>query len=136
MHTTNYQNTFIAIADDCPGTGGAVPPLKADAPGIAALQLGMVQDAPYVHTSDDVLFAVYAARTGIAEDAMEGERTKFFSKGQPCFRASPLTKRWGWGVHSDAEGKIATYAAGSPEYKKLAADASVKQVKAMRNKRA
>lgn len=136
MHTTNYQDTFISIADDCPETAGKVPPLKEEAPGIAALQFGMVKESPYAYSSDDVLFAVHAARTGIAEEAMDEERAKFFSKGQPCFRASPLTKRWGWGVHSDAKGKIALYAAGSPEYRKLAEDASVRQVKAMRNKRA
>ena len=136
MHTTNYQNAFIQIADDSPETSGKVPPQKEGDPGIATLQFVMLNDAPYTHTSDDVLFAVHAARKGVAEENMEAERAAFFSKGQACMRASPLTKRWGWGVHSDAEGRIAVYAAGSPEYKKLAADASLKQWKALRSKRA
>lgn len=136
MHTTNYQNAFISTADDCPEATGKVPPQKAGEPGIATLQFQMLKDAPYVLTSDDVLFAVHAARTGLAEEKMAEERAKFFSKGQPCLRASPLTKRWGWGVHNDAEGRVALYAAGSPEYEKLLNDASLKQWKAMRSKRA
>lgn len=64
------------------------------------------------------------------------EKTKFFSKGQACFRASPLTKRYGWGVHSNAEGKIALYAVGSEEYQKLSEDQALKHLKAMRSKRA
>ena len=36
-------------------------------------------------------------------------RKQFFSKGQPCFRASPLTKQLGWGVHCDKNGKVALY---------------------------
>ncbi len=27
----------------------------------------------------------------------------FFSKGQPCLRASDLGKKYGWGIHSDSE---------------------------------
>jgi hypothetical protein len=36
-------------------------------------------------------------------------------------------------VHHNAEGKVAVYAADSPEYKKLAKDKTLKQVKAMRS---
>lgn len=136
MHTTNYYNAFISIAEDCPETEGQAPPQKEGDPSIATLQFEMLKNAPYVHTSDDVLFSVHAARKGVAEDKMEGERAAFFSKGQACLRASPLTKRWGWGVHSDAEGRVAIYAAGSPEYKKLTEDPALKQWKAMRSKRA
>ena len=28
QHTTNYHNTFIEIAEDCPATQSEVPPLK------------------------------------------------------------------------------------------------------------
>jgi len=64
------------------------------------------------------------------------ERERFFSKGQPCFRASPLTKRYGWGVHSDAEGKVALVGCSSAEYLEFIADDSVVKKKAMRSKRA
>ena len=95
MHTTNYQNTFISIADDCPEIAGKTPPPKSREPSIATLQFEMLKNASYAHTSDDVLFAVHAVRTGVAEEKLDEERTKFSSKGQSCFRASPLAKRWG-----------------------------------------
>ncbi|MEJ7677002.1 MAG: DUF6157 family protein [Segetibacter sp.] len=60
---------------------------------------------------------------------------KFFSKGQPCFRSSPLPKRYGWGVHSDHEGKMAIFAVESDEYKNFLKDKNLKHLKAMRTKR-
>ncbi len=70
------------------------------------------------------------------EEIQEEQRQIFFSKGQPCFRASPLTKRYGWGVHANAEGKIAIFGVDSAEYQALLIDDSVTKKKAMRSKRA
>ncbi|MBP3839533.1 MAG: hypothetical protein J6D35_01025, partial [Chryseobacterium sp.] len=58
-----------------------------------------------------------------------------FSKGQACFRSSALSKRYGFGIHHNEEGKVAIYPAGSEEYERLVNDDSVAKVKAMRNKR-
>jgi hypothetical protein len=135
MHTTNYQDTFIEVAEDCPVAAAQVPPQKGGDKTIAGLQFDMIQGAPYKHTSDDVIFGVYAMRNGIPDNEREAEREKFFSKGQPCLRSSPLGKRYGWGVHSNAEGKIALYAIDSAEYRKFAADKALKHVKAMRSRR-
>lgn len=135
MTTTNYYNTFIEVADDCPTHVAEVPPVKEDKRTAANIQFEMIFSNPYQYTSDDVLFQVFAEKNSITANAVTGEREKFFSKGQPCFRSSPLTKRYGWGVHSNAEGKIAVYAAGSDEYKKLAGDKNLKHYKAMRSKR-
>jgi len=132
-HTTNYENTFIAIADDSPATSGEVPPVKADTKTVASLQFEMVKKNPYKFTSDDVLFQVYAERNDLGESEMEDARQKFFSKGQPCFRASPLTKRYGWGIHNDKEGKIAMYGFGTEEYERFLNDKSLKVVKAMKS---
>ncbi|WP_417589224.1 DUF6157 family protein [Owenweeksia hongkongensis] len=134
-HSTNYYNTFIEIAEDCPIQQGEMPPLKGENKSVANLQFDMLYDKPYDYTSDDVLFGVFAVRKEFTQAEMEEERKIYFSKGQPCFRASPLTKRYGWGVHSNAEGKIAMYSSDSPEYKTLLADDSVKKVKAMKSKR-
>jgi hypothetical protein len=89
----------------------------------------------YKYTSDDVLFSIYAAKNDVADKDIDKEKSRFFSRGHPCFRSSPLPKRYGWGVHSNAEGKIAIYAVDSDEYKKLAKDRDVKHLKAMRSKR-
>lgn len=136
MHTTNYFNTLIEIAADCPVDSGEAPPVKGEKKSVANLQFEMVHSRPYEFTSDDVLFTVFATRNDIPDDALDEQRHLFFSKGQPCLRASPLTKSYGWGVHSDAEGKIALYSVDSAEYQRLLADDSVVKKKAMRSKRA
>jgi hypothetical protein len=134
LHTTDYFNTFIAVADDCPVTVAEVPPLKAEKTA-ANIQFEMIKDAPYQFTSDEVLFQVYALKNNISEADREIQKQKFFSKGQPCFRSSPLTKRYGWGVHFNAEKKMALFAVETEEYRNLSHDRNIKTVKAMRSKR-
>jgi hypothetical protein len=136
MKSTNYFNTFIEVAEDCPATVGEIPPIKGDKKTVANLQFEMLFEHPYKYTSDDVLFSVFATRKEIAKKDRAKQRTNFFSKGQPCFRSSPLTKRYGWGIHSDEEGKIALYNVGSEEYQGFVADKSIIKKKAMRSKRA
>jgi len=134
-HSTNYYNTFIQIAEDCKFDHGEIPPLKGDKKTVANLQYEFLAKKPYSYTSDEVLFGVFAERKGFSKSEFEQEKNKYFSKGQPCFRASPLTKSYGWGVHSNEEGKLAIYGAETEKYEQLSLDKSIKQVKAMRNKR-
>jgi hypothetical protein len=137
MHTTNYQDTFIEIAEDSPTGAAEIPPLhESKPPTVARLHFDLVAEAPYRHTSDDVIFTTHASRKGIPEEELAAAREQFFSKGQACLRASPLAKRYGWGIHHDAEGRVALVPAGSEEYERLAADPEVQHVKAMRSKRA
>ncbi|MPR34458.1 DUF6157 family protein [Salmonirosea aquatica] len=135
MHSTNYYDTFIEVADDCPTEVPEVPLAKGDKPTSATRQFEMIGRNPYRFTSDEVLFAVYAEKHDLAESEKEEARSDFFSKGQPCLRASPLPKRYGWGVHSNSEGKIALFAVDSREYEILVKDPSLKHVKAMRSQR-
>ena len=135
MTTTNYFNTFIEVADDCPVKIAEIPPQKENQKTAANIQFEMIIDNPYKYTSDDVLFKVFAVKNKIADKELIAEKEKFFSKGQPCFRSSPLTKRYGWGVHSDADGKIAIYPVESNEYKKFSKNKNLKHVKGMRSKR-
>ena len=132
-HTTNYKNTFIEVAEDCPALAGEIPPSKKDEKTVACLQFEMLNKNPYKFTSDDVLFLVYAHRNDLSVKEYAKSRENFFSKGQPCFRASPLAKRYGWGVHNDKEGKIAIVGVDSIAYKKLSKDKSLKVIKAMRS---
>lgn len=136
MHTTNYFNTFIQIAEDSPAKEAEVPPATDKAPTVARLQFELMYDQPYTQTSDDILFEVYARKNNIAAKDRKAAREQFFSKGQPCLRASPLTKRYGWGVHSNAEGKVALIPAGTKEYAQFQTDKKQVQTKAMRSKRA
>lgn len=135
LHTTNYFNTLIEVAEDSPTAIAEVPLLKGDKRSIANIQFEMVSKKPYKYTSDDVFFSVFAERKGLESEQIEEARVAFFSKGQPCFRASPLTKKYGWGVHCNEVGKIALVAVESDEYEKLILDENVKKIKAMRSKR-
>ena len=134
MHTTNYTNTFIEVADDCPSEVGAPPPPKQPAT-VAGLQYALIHDQPYHYTSDDVLFAVDATRKGIAAAEQAEARAAFFARPQACLRSSPLGKRYGWGIHYDAEGKMAIYGRESAEYERLRSDSALKHLKAMRSSR-
>lgn len=134
-HSTNYFNAFIAVAEDCSTLSAETPKPFRGEETAATIQFDMVKNNPYRFTSDDVLFQVHAAKKRVARKDMDREREVFFSKGQPCMRCSPLTKRYGWGVHSNAEGKIALWAIDSKEYKKLSLDQSLRQLKAMRTSR-
>lgn len=135
MHTTNYYNTFIEIAEDCKLHQGEIPPMAKDKKTIALLQFEMLYENPYKYTSDEVLFGVFALKKEFEQNELPEQKEYFFSKGQPCFRASPLTKTYGWGVHCDAEGKIAMFGAETKEYQNFLADSAIKKVKAMRSSR-
>lgn len=133
MHTTNYHETFITVSPDTTAEAGTVPVKEGS---IAQLQYALVSARPYAMTSDDLLFAVHALRNGIAEADRAEARAAFFSKGQACLRASPLVKQFGWGVHHDAEGRIALVGVESEDYRALDERADVKSIPGMRSKRA
>ena len=135
MKSTNYKNMLIEIAEDCQANKGEIPPYRGEKKTVANYEYEMIFNSPYQYTSDEVKFTIHVARKSIPESEYEAEKELFFSKGQPCFRASPLTKKYGWGVHANEEGKIALYGFESKEYARLLVDASTAKVKAMRSKR-
>lgn len=135
MKGVDYINTFIAVAEDCPAASGQEPQPRGTAPTVPVLQFQMIAPEPYKHTSADVLFTVHAVRHGYAKKDWPKERAKFFSKGQPCLRCSALGKTYGWGIHCNAEGKVALYSAGSKEYKAFVKDKTLLQTRAMRSKK-
>lgn len=118
MHSTNYTDTFITVAPDCPVDHGVVPPERA-IPSVAARTFDLISANPYALTSDDVIFTVHADRAGIPEPDREQERTEFFSGPRACLRASDLGKKYGWGVHSDADGRVALHSCDSDTYAAL-----------------
>lgn len=136
MGSTNYTGSFIQVADDCAAGAAEPPPAGGKAPTVAALQYALISEHPYEFTSDDVLFEVFRIRQDLPAESLDEARAAFFAKGQACLRASPLGKRYGWGIHHDADSRVALVPLGSDEYRKLAADPNVKQLKAMRSKRA
>jgi hypothetical protein len=124
MHTTNYRDTLITPSPDCRVSTGTVP----EKPGtVAAVQHALLA-RPYAMTSDDLLHAAHAERGG------EMSRETFFAKPQACLRASPLVKQFGWGIHHDAEGRIALLGMESDAYRALLDDPAVKKVPGMRSR--
>ncbi len=140
LYTTNVYNTFIRVAEDCPARTGEPPPPRGGNPTVAGLQYEMIAEAPYRHTSDDVVFATSVRGRELDAKATRKERSlardEFFSRGQACLRASGLGKRFGWGIHADAEGRVALYAVDSKPYKAFERDPNLAQTRAMRTKRA
>lgn len=133
-HTTNYFDTLIEVADDTKADRGTQPPAK-DKKTVAEMQYELIARNPYKHTSDDVIFQVYAERNDLTEADYKQAREEFFSKGQPCFRASPLTKTYGFGIHSDSSGKVALFGMETEAYRKFLSDPNLKKVKAMKSRR-
>ncbi|UWX62038.1 DUF6157 family protein [Chryseobacterium oranimense] len=133
-HTTNYINTFIEVAGDCPVSHAEIPPEKK-IKTLAELQYDRIIKNPYRYTSDDIIFECYALKNDISENEKEEAKIRFFSKGQPCLRSSPLAKRYGFGIHHNQEGKVAIFAVESKEYQNFLNDDRIKKVKAMRSKR-
>lgn len=132
--TTNYYDTFIEVADDCPLSTGTIPPVKTNKT-VAQYQYEILVDNPYRFSSDDVLFMVHAQRGRIPESQWDDARAAFFAKDQPCFRASPLTKSYGWGIHCNHEGRIALVSSGTEEYARLQDDPALRHLKAMKSRR-
>ncbi|MFD1603184.1 DUF6157 family protein [Flavobacterium artemisiae] len=133
-HTTNYTDTFIEVAADTKAEMGTKPPSK-DKKTVAEMQYELIAKNPYAYTSDDILFQVFADRNDLTKKEYKEAREQFFSKGQACMRASPLTKTYGFGIHNDKNGKIALFGMESKEYQDFLKDSKIKKVKAMKSSR-
>ena len=134
----NYFRSLIAVADDCPVKHSVVPLDRGGKPTVAGLQYAMLADSPYVYTQPDVLFQSWLKRQELpelGEDEVQKLRSDFFAKPQACLRASPLPKKYGWGLLFDEHGKIALCPMESAQYKELVRGDRVKVVKAMRSSR-
>lgn len=140
MAGVDYVNTFIAVAPDSTAQTAIVPRERAGKPTIASRTWQLIADEPYRHTSGDVIFTVFAERAGIEPAEWDAAREEYYSVGRACLRSSDLGKKYGWGIHADAAGRIALYSVGSPEYRALeegvAPDGSpVEITRAMRSRR-
>lgn len=134
----SYQRTLITLAGDSPVQAGTIPKPRGGKRTVAVIQYEMIASDPYAHQQDDVLFASWFERQGfedIDEEEKAALREQFFSKPQPCLRASPLPKQYGWGVHYDEHGRVALIPAESSTYRELLSDPDVTTTAAMRRKR-
>jgi hypothetical protein len=132
VHSTNYFDTFIEVSEDTKVNCGTKPPAK-DKKTIAEMQYKLIAENPYKYTSDDLFFLVFADKNDLDKTAYKQAREQFFAKGQPCFRASPLTKIYGFGIHSGSNEKIALYGMETEEYQKFLTDTKIRKLKAMKS---
>ncbi len=134
-----YQNTFIEAAADCPAENGEAPMMRGARKSLHLIQFELLNERPYHWLYDDLLFETHVRHKEISPEILQERgvqiREEFFARSHPCLRASPLTKRYGWGAHYDEEGRIALYGRGTAEYEAFLAREDIDQLKAMRNKR-
>lgn len=137
----NYYNTFITVAPDCPAEAGTVPPDKKDGKTKAGIEYELISQHPYGFTQEDILYEVHVRHKGIAQEELEARgtqiRDEFFQKPMACMRASMLPKKYGWGLHFNAEGQVALVPKESPLYREYVEGErkEVRLLAAMRNSR-
>lgn len=134
----SYHKTLIAVADDCPVGASVVP--RGERRTVAAVQYEMLAAEPYRLTQEDVLFLTWLRRRpdagDLAGDEVAALREEFFSRSRACLRASPLPKRYGFGLLFDGDGRVALCPMESEEYRRIVAGgAGYTVVKAMRTSR-
>lgn len=137
----NYRETLIAVADDCPVTTGVVPAPRGGKKTLSQIQYELLKDQPYKYTSADVLFESNMLHKGVSPSEVKSRRAElwkaFFSKPQACLRASGLSKKYGWGIHCNHDGRVALCPMESKEYQRMAhaKAGGPKVVKALRSRR-
>jgi hypothetical protein len=128
----NYYDTFITVSRDCPAESSTVPPDKKIGKTKPGIEFELVANRPYVYTQEELLYEVHIRHKEIPEEEIETRgtqvRDEFFQKPMACLRASMLPKKYGWGIHFNAEGKLALIPMESPEYRRFV-DGEIKNVK-------
>lgn len=135
-----YRDTFIRVAPDSTATTGRVPPMRGGVPTVPLIEYELLSRQPYKLTQHDLIFETHVRRKGISEKDAKTRRDaiwkELFQKSHPCMRASLLPKKYGWGVHYDARGRIALHAVDSPAYAEFTGpDSGLVLVSAMRQSR-
>ncbi|MFM9276673.1 DUF6157 family protein [Paenibacillus jiagnxiensis] len=137
----NYYNTFITVSSDCPVMEGTIPQERAGKPTKAGIEYELAARQPYFYTQEELLYQVYIRHKEIPEEELERQgaviRGAFFGKSQACLRASMLPKKFGWGIHFNAEGKLAMVPMESEQYRSYVEGEheEIKVIPAMRNAR-
>lgn len=135
----NPVDQFIEIAPDCPTRTALVPEGKGAKRTVASIEYELLSGKPYGYKLEELKFATHVRHKQIPPAEVEAHRKQlwdeYFAKPYACMRASPLTKKYGWGAHYDENGKIAIYPVEGGEYKRFVEDKNMKKYFAMRNKR-
>lgn len=133
-----YVSTFIHVAPDSPVEQAAVPVARGEKKSIPQIEYELLAEAPHTLTQPEVLFETHVRHKGVpvaGKAARQRAWDEFFAKSHACLRASPLAKKYGWGFHFDAQGRVALVPVQSADYRRLARDGKLQQLKAMRSKK-
>lgn len=131
----NDYNALIEVSEDCPATKAEVPHSSAGKKTKPLLEYEMMAGHPYTYSEEDIAFETYALMHQVPKADWPKERQRFLSQDQACLRVSSLAKRYGWGIHNNAEGKTALVAVESSEYRRLIHDPDTTKIKAFRSSR-
>jgi hypothetical protein len=124
---------LITPAPECPAIAAQTPPDRAQR-GRANIEFDLLTGAPYAYDHTSLAHAVHEAMAEVSGKPAQDFET-FHAKGQPCMRASPLAKRYGWAEHSDADGKLALVDPASAVFARLMTDPTLLRKPPMRSKR-
>lgn len=134
-----YTDMFIQVAEDSTAIESSEPRLYRGKKTIAGIEYDLLTESPYTYNHEELVFEVHVRKKEIPPEALWETRTKIwnelFQKSQPGLRASALTKRYGWGAHYNADGKIALYGVETEEYQRFVEFGHVKVITATRGKR-
>ncbi|WP_462410252.1 DUF6157 family protein [Neobacillus sp. Marseille-QA0830] len=131
----SYKNTFIKVSEDSVVDSAIIPLPRNNKPTIATIEYDLISNNPYKYTQEDVQFQTYLIKSQIQSEQLDEIREQFFQKPKACFRASPLVKKYGWGIHYDNEGKVAIYDVNSEGYERFLNSDQITLIKGMRSKR-
>ena len=135
----SYTNTFIQISPDSTVTESTIPTSNRSKKPAHIIQYELLSEKPYRFDQKELIFEVFVRHKSIPQAELKQNRNRIWtdlhSKEHPCLRASTLMKKFGWGAHYDAEGKIALYGVDSAEYDQFVNDEATKKLLAMRSKR-
>lgn len=131
----SYKNTLITISEDSKVSSAKVPVIRNEKPTIAYIEHDLINNNPYKFTQEDVQFKTYLIKNQMEAENAAQLREQFFSKSKACFRASPLVKNYGWGIHYNNQGKVAIYDVNSEMYNQLLKQDDITKLKGMRSKR-
>lgn len=138
----SYKNTFILISPDCPVREGIEPTSRKESKPVHVIQYELLTAHPYKYDYDELLFETHIRHKGVSESMLQDSRQEIwdslFAKKHACMRASALPKRFGWGIHYDAAGKMAIYGADTPQYRSFAESGGkgIQLLYAMRSRKA
>jgi hypothetical protein len=119
----HWTNMFVEVAQDCPVYEGVEPVSKRESKPAHVIQYELLSEHPYRYTFEEQLFEVFLRHKDYPADMSIEERERvrevLLSKNHPCMRASMLPKKYGWGVHYNADGRIALYGMETEAYQNL-----------------